>query len=100
MKSAYELAMERLQKKDGATVALTGAQKAAIAEIESQTRARLAEIEIMQGRELAEARAKGDAAEVEKLTARKVDTSAGPASGARWRRKRFGRRARIDTKIV
>jgi hypothetical protein len=73
MKSAYELAMERLQKKEGAPVALTDAQKAAIAEIESQTRARLAEIEIMQGRELAEARAKGDAAEVGKLTARKVD---------------------------
>lgn len=73
MKSAYELAMERLQKKEGVSAPLTDAQKSAIAEIESQTKARIAEIEIMQGRELAAALAKGDAAEIEKLTARKVD---------------------------
>jgi len=55
MKSAYELAMERLQKKDAdAGVerrALTDAQKAAIAEIRNFYEAKFAEIEVLhQGR--------------------------------------------------
>ena len=73
MKSAYELAMERLQKKEGASAPLSAAQKAALAEVESQTRARIAEIEIMRDRELAEARAKNDAEAVAKIAAQRVD---------------------------
>lgn len=61
MKSAYELAMERLAKKDGVVRPLTGAQKKAIHEIESQTKAKLAETEIMMDRDLAKAREAGDA---------------------------------------
>lgn len=45
MKSAYELAMERLEKK-APSVALTGEQKAQIAEIDSTYRARIAEKEL------------------------------------------------------
>jgi hypothetical protein len=51
MKSAYELAMERLQKKDAdAGVerrALTDAQKAAIAEIRNFYEAKFAELEVL-----------------------------------------------------
>ena len=49
-KSAFELAMERLKKKDAEEGverrALTDAQKAAIAEVRSQYEAKLADIEI------------------------------------------------------
>ena len=44
MKSAYELAMERLEKKTP-SVALTNEQKQQIAEIESTYKARIAEKE-------------------------------------------------------
>jgi hypothetical protein len=67
MKSAYELAMERLAQKDGAVRPLTGEQKKAIHEIESQTKAKLAETEIMMDRDLAKAREAGDAAKVQTL---------------------------------
>lgn len=45
MKSAYELAMDRLQKQSP-TVALNDAQKQQIAELESQFKAKLAQREI------------------------------------------------------
>ncbi len=44
MKSAYELAMERM---DGEVQQLTHAQKAAIADIDSKMKAKVAETEIM-----------------------------------------------------
>lgn len=47
MKSAYELSMERLEKRDGKSVALSAAQKNAIAEIDERARAAVAELEIM-----------------------------------------------------
>ena len=55
MKSAYELAMERLQKKDAEAGVerhvLTGAQKAAIAEIRNFYESKFAELEVLhQGR--------------------------------------------------
>ncbi len=59
MKSAYELAMERLEKQ-APTATLTDAQKSAIAEIDSEFRARIAEREVFLGGELAKARATGD----------------------------------------
>jgi len=61
IKSALELAMERMQQTQGELVPLTHDQKLAIAEIEAETKAKIAEEEIMsQGRLLA-ARASGDA---------------------------------------
>jgi hypothetical protein len=50
MKSAYELAMERL---GGESHELTDEQKAAIAEIDSRMKARVAETEIMFDQQLA-----------------------------------------------
>ena len=67
MKSAYELAMERLAQKEGAARVLTPDQKKAIHEIDSQTKARIAETEIMMDRDLAKAREAGDATKVQAL---------------------------------
>ncbi|MDQ3198749.1 MAG: hypothetical protein M3Q46_06110 [Verrucomicrobiota bacterium] len=66
MKSAYELAMERLEK-SAPTVALTDAQKAAIAEIESTCRARIAEKELFLKDKIEEAGLKGSFQEFEEL---------------------------------
>jgi hypothetical protein len=59
MKSAYELAMERLAKQSP-TVTLTDEQKREIADIESRARARIAEREIFLKGELERAAASGD----------------------------------------
>ena len=66
MKSAYELAMERLEKK-APTVALTEEQKAQIAEIESTFKARVAERELFLKGEIAKAESAGKFEEVESL---------------------------------
>jgi hypothetical protein len=66
MKSAYELAMERLEK-NAPSVALTDEQKAQIAELESTTKARIAERELFLKGEIARAAAAGEAGEVESL---------------------------------
>ena len=55
MKSAYQLAMERLEKRDGKSAALTAAQKKAIAEIDERMRAQIAELEIVLKPQLATA---------------------------------------------
>ena len=47
LKSALDLALERLSRNDGAMTKLTAAQKAALAEIDSKTKAKLAEMEIL-----------------------------------------------------
>src|SRR4051812_37046470 len=54
MKSAYELAMERLEK-SAPSVALTAEQKAQIAEIDSTFKARIAERELFLKSEIAKA---------------------------------------------
>lgn len=61
MKSAYELAMERLRQKDGADRTLSAEQRGALAEVDRVLTARLAELEIMRGQEIAAAQAAGDA---------------------------------------
>jgi len=61
MKSAYELAMERLNKSAPVT-RLNAAQKKEIAELDSRYRARIAEREITLQGEIAAARAAGDSA--------------------------------------
>jgi len=59
MKSAYELAMERLSKASP-TVKLTGRQKKEIAELESKCAAKIAERELFLKDEIAKAIDKGD----------------------------------------
>ena len=66
MKSAYELAMERLQK-SSPTVPLTDAQKAEIAEIDSVARAKTAEREVFLKDQIAKAEASGKFDEVQQL---------------------------------
>lgn len=67
IKSSYELAMERLSRRDGSPTPLTDEQKKALGEVDSQTRARVAEIEITMDRQIAEARASGDEAKAREL---------------------------------
>ncbi len=47
LKSALDLALERMAQRDGSITRLTDAQKAALAEIDNKTRAKLAELEIL-----------------------------------------------------
>ena len=66
MKSAYELAMERLEKK-APTVSLTDEQKAQIAEIDSSYKARIAEKELFLKDQIRSARMGGSTDEAESL---------------------------------
>jgi hypothetical protein len=66
MKSAYELAMERLQK-SSPTVSLTDDQKKQIAEIDSTFRAKIAEKEVFLKDQIAKAQSAGKFEEVESL---------------------------------
>jgi competence protein ComEC len=66
MKSAYELAMERLEKK-APSVALTAEQKAQMAEIESTFKARIAERELFLKGEINKAQNAGNLEEAELL---------------------------------
>ena len=66
MKSAYELAMERLQK-GSPTVTLTPEQKAELAEIDSSFNAKIAERKIFLGNEISKAAAAGKFDDVESL---------------------------------
>jgi hypothetical protein len=66
MKSAYELAMERLEKQSP-SLKLTDEQKAEIAEIESVARAKVAEKELFLQGQIAKAMAAGDFETVQQL---------------------------------
>lgn len=66
MKSAYELAMERLNKTSPA-VKLTDQQKKELAEIDSKYAAKIAERELLVRDELQKAMAKGDYEAIEQL---------------------------------
>ena len=66
MKSAYELAMERLEKQSP-TAKLTEAQKAQITELESLNKAKKAEKELFLHGEIAKAEAAGDGEAFEQL---------------------------------
>ena len=66
MKSAYELAMERLNKTSPA-VKLTEKQKKQMAELDSKYQAKVAEREIGLKSEIAKAAAQGDYESMEKL---------------------------------
>jgi len=76
MKSAYELAMERLAKSEPAKT-LTAGQKARLAEIDTVHRAKLAERQTFLQGLLAQAEIKGDAQEADDLQFQlKRDTAA------------------------
>jgi hypothetical protein len=68
MKSAYELAMERLEQKSP-SVKLTEQQKAGIAEVDSLTKAKIAEREVFLRGEIAKSEAAGKFEEVAELEA-------------------------------
>ncbi len=72
MKSAYELAMERLRQRDGADRLLTAEQREALAEIDRQLAAKLAELDIMRGQEIAAARAAGEEEKARQLEQQKA----------------------------
>lgn len=66
MKSAYELAMERLEKQSP-TAKLTDEQKREIAEIDSTCKARIAERELFLKEQIAKARSAGQHDEIDAL---------------------------------
>ena len=66
MKSAYELAMERLEK-NAPTISLTNEQKEQIAEIDSSYRAKMAEKELFLKDQIRSARNNGSFEEAESL---------------------------------
>lgn len=67
LKSSLDLAMERLAKRGEGITALTEDQKQAMTEIANRTKAKIAEIEILYGKKVAEARAAGDVAKADKI---------------------------------
>lgn len=79
MKSAYELAMERLAKSDPATGQLTAAQKTRLAEIDRVFQGKIAEREIFLQQQLAAA-----------LAARKLDEA------GKIRKQIAGEKARLE----
>jgi len=64
IKSAVELALERLARNQGPVSPLSAEQKQALAEVESRARAQLAETEILMASRLAAARASGEPAQL------------------------------------
>jgi hypothetical protein len=66
MKSAYELAMERLEK-SAPTIKLSEEQKAQIAEIDSTYKARIAEKELFLQGKIRDAQVAGNYGEIEEL---------------------------------
>ena len=74
MKSAYELAMDRLEKQSPSST-LTPAQKSQIAEIESVARAKIAEKELFLREQITKALGNGDlqsAQQIEQQLAREI----------------------------
>ncbi len=72
MKTAYELAMERLGRTSPG-IRLSAEQKKALAELDTMYRAKLAEREIALDAELSTAAANGDMEKVEKLREQLTD---------------------------
>jgi hypothetical protein len=66
MKSAYELAMERLEK-NAPSVALTAGQKKELADVDSTYKAKIAEKELFLRDEIGKAEVAGKFEDVEKL---------------------------------
>lgn len=77
MKSAYELAMERLARSEPAPTPLSEEQKAALAAIEERYRAKIAEREVFLADLIAKAAAQGNYGEVQELETQKTREIAG-----------------------
>ena len=80
MKSAYELAMERLQKQSPSTP-LTEDQKAQIAGIDSLYRSKMAEKELMLKEQIRREEQSGNAGEIEPLKRQLAGVKGGKAEG-------------------
>jgi len=78
MKSAYEIAMARLEKERGPTKKLTDEQKAQVAEIERKFAAKIAEKKLVYESEIAGAESPED---MEKIRAGFVDAIASLEAG-------------------
>ena len=89
MKSALEIAMERLEEKSGALRPLTAAQKSKLAEIDQELTAGIAELEILTQQRILEARAVGDVDRLAELEQGKSDET------ARLRRQAESRKEKI-----
>ncbi|MCX7010181.1 MAG: hypothetical protein NTY53_23575 [Kiritimatiellaeota bacterium] len=71
MKSAFDLAMERLEKRDGKLAPLSLEQKKAIAEVDNKAKAKTAEVEIMFQQKLQDAFTGGKPEEIEEVERQK-----------------------------
>lgn len=71
IKSAFDIAMERLEKRDGKLAPLSMEQKQAIAEVENKAKAKTAEVEIMFQQKLQAAFAGGKPEEIEEVERQK-----------------------------
>jgi hypothetical protein len=67
IKSAFDLAMERMAQRGEGLVKLSDEQKKRLAAVSAKTQAKIAEIEILHAKSLAEAQASGDADKIAKL---------------------------------
>ena len=67
LKSAFDLAMERMAQRGDTMATLTPEQKDALAELNRRTKAKIAELEIMFDRQLSEAKAADDAEKAAKI---------------------------------
>ncbi len=73
IKSAYDLAMEKLEQTEGVHAPVSEEQKKAIAQVDSETQAKIAEIEISSQHRVGEALASGDVGKIQELEAQRVD---------------------------
>jgi hypothetical protein len=76
MKSAYELAMERLKDSEPATAPLTAEQKEQLAELDARYKAKIAEREIFLRKAFDEARERGRHEELDKIRQQMVSERA------------------------
>lgn len=67
LKSAFDLAMERMAQKGEGLTTLSDDQKAALADVGARAKAKIAEIEILFAKKLAEAQAANDAEKLAKV---------------------------------
>lgn len=73
LKSALDLALERMGQGAAGSAALNAEQKQALAEVDRAVQAKVAETEIMMTQALAVARANGDEEEIAKIEEQKRD---------------------------
>jgi hypothetical protein len=67
LKSAFDLAMERMNRRGEGIAQLSAEQKGLLADLAARTKARIAEVEIMYGKKLDEVRASNDAEKIAKV---------------------------------